>query len=366
MAFGTTERLPTILTWEQAKKKYETTTPIRGSEKDMEGGLRPLAARRDKHLFIRPGAEGSFELVCYRSPVITIHPDDRIVIQPYYHSSYTCDFIRNILWNARRPSIRNTQGKTLIEFKADGDGKPSRKYLLDSKDKLTIKYDPLTGTLDTIEAPDTHVWKPNWRKLKALSAPYSEFADYYKNMVGLLVHETPEDGLPDDPFVAKHAVTVQMDTLVGLFGTQENPHKNMRLHLYQNTDYLNIDPWKLLLNKPVWAMHTVDMKHSMVIDWQTAAQEFLTIVSNDQKPEDKYANFHRATFGLILAEFCYAGRTTIPSNWPSISISKSAALNAFKRFLLYAFAEQVMEKVPSEPGKVPSTNYGDYLFNKGR
>lgn len=365
MAFGTTERLPTILTWEQAKKKYENTTPIRGSEKDMEGGLRPLAARRDKHLFIRPGADNSFELVCYQSPVITIHPDDRIVIQPYYQSSYTCDFIRNILWNTRRPDIRNYRGKTLLEF---GYGDGVRKYLLDTDDTLVLKYDPLTGTLDTIEAPDTHVWKPNWRKLKALSAPYSEFADYYKNMVGLLVHETPEDGLPDDPFVAKHAVTVQMDTLVNLFGVQENPYKNHSHHMY-NTDYLHTAQWRILMNKPVWAIHTVDMEHSMVAEWQRAAQEFLTSVRNDQKEDaenTKYANFHRAAFGLILAAFCYAGKANIPLSWPSITISKSAALGAFKELLLNAFAEEVMEKVPATPGKVPTTNYGDYLFNKGR
>lgn len=400
MAYGTTERLPTILTFKQAEDKFNSIKPIRGSvgevrtvareKKVLTNGIRPLAHRRDTHLRIdklehndlmdTPSTIG-YQLLCHDSPVITLTqepttnqpataaltPATIITIKPHYISSYTCDFIRNLLWYSRnRPNIRMTQDKMLFEFPERG-GQPAEKYLVGPDEELRLRFveDGKALLVPMRESMEHYTFKPNRKKLKAIHAQYAEFADYYKGVVSLLTQDVDvAEHLEDDPFIAKKSVVLQIETLVNVFGTKEpvaKPLFNPPVH----TQYLNTDPWDQLFAKPTWVPLAKHNPNDWATKWLALKDEFLTLVRSDQPEETKFDNFHKAAFALLLADTC-GGRRYIPVNHPSLDTSRTSAEAAFREFLLYAYAEEVIEKVPTTPGKVPSTNYAKYIFGRGR
>lgn len=75
MGYRTVTSVPRVLTHAEAKKIHDETKPIRGTT------TVPLGNRRDHEQYsIRKEGE-DIQLVCYKTPVVTFHPDDTITIK---------------------------------------------------------------------------------------------------------------------------------------------------------------------------------------------------------------------------------------------------------------------------------------------
>ena len=386
MSYNTTERLPVIVTMEAAERRFNDTKPIRGSAgTDRPNGVRPLAHRRDTHLRIdrKVNTEGEvrYELFCYNSPVVTLrkHPTTTatiVTVKPHYISSYTCDFIRNIMWvGSRRPefSIRNRQ--IVMQFPAltTNDSSPSterRKYALGKDTEVSFLFNELTKEFELYSAEATYAWAPDKRKFAELCAPYKEFADYYAGFLSLLTQEVDDVG--DDPFAAKRQVVVQYETLFNMFGLKEKDDSPMSRFAY---DELDLSPWQGLMSKPTWIEYANVLKHRTqearekhqyyaLTVWDRAVANFLTLVRSDQDEATKTDNFYKAALVLFCSYFMRnsSGLHVSRTKPEPKRLARTTADGLLRELFLQVFAEDVMERKEYPVGKLPSTNYGRYLF----
>ncbi len=93
MGYATVLNVPRVTNYEMAKRIHDETKPIRGTT------VIPLGDRRDHHQYsIRKQGNQDIELVCYKTPVVTFHPDDTVTIQTDgWTSVSTHQFIQQVL-----------------------------------------------------------------------------------------------------------------------------------------------------------------------------------------------------------------------------------------------------------------------------
>ena len=386
MAYGTTERLPVIVDYDKAEKLFNDTKPIRGSTNvNQPNGIRPLASRRDKHLRIGKKVDEkgvtTYELICYQSPVITVsreskeeagldNPRTFLTLRPHYISSYTCDFLRNLLWMPNRPEFNMKGGRIVMHMNGN-------KYALSEKDTITIYYDrggEGGGKFHVHEAEPIHAYAPDKKKYAALTAPYKEFADYYKGFVSLLTQQVDDDEIEEgNPFMPRSVVRVQVQTFVDAFGVvEENLNAAMARYPYTHK-HLKVDEWRVMFNKPVWTsmddIATGRYEHAtkQVAEWRRCVESFLTIVRNDQPEETKTENFYKASLVLMAAHLLRTSSNLyLRPNVQAYIFSRTAADALPRELFLYAFAEEVMEPKRYPIGKMPSVEYARYMFGKGK
>lgn len=88
MGFNSTNRVPYIRTYAQAKQKYETVKPVRGDKEKKQS----LADRRDKHMHISEAVvDGAtvYKCHCYGMPMVTFYPDDTVELNTKHSTAYT-------------------------------------------------------------------------------------------------------------------------------------------------------------------------------------------------------------------------------------------------------------------------------------
>ena len=92
MGYATVLNVPRVSSYAQAKGILKDTKPIRGTT------TVPLGNRRDHHQYsIRKEGE-NIQLVCYRTSVVTFHPDDSITVKTDgWCSVSTHQFIQQVL-----------------------------------------------------------------------------------------------------------------------------------------------------------------------------------------------------------------------------------------------------------------------------
>jgi hypothetical protein len=386
MAYGTTERLPVIVDYDKAERLFNDTKPVRGTTDDKHpNGIRPLASRRDKHLRIdkKVDEKGAtvYELICYNHPVITVsreskeeagldNPRTFLTLRPYYVSSYTCDFLRNLLWTNNRPEF-NIKGARIV-MHMNGN-----KYALSEKDTITIYYDrggESGGKFHVHEAEPIHAYAPDKQKYAAATAPYKEFADYYKGFVSLLTQQNDLDEREEgNPFMPRSVVRVPVQTFIDAFGVVKDKMSAAVLRYQHAHEYLKVDEWRMLFNKPVWtsmddiASGRYEHATKQVAEWRKCVESFLTIVRSGQPEETKTENFYRGALVLMAAHLLRTSSNLyLRPNIQTYEFSRTAADALPREFFLYAFAEEVMETKRYAVGKMPSVEYGKYMFGKGK
>ena len=131
MGYATVRHVPSALNYAQAKKIHDQIKPIRG------GDTKPLGKRRDHHQYsVKQNDRGDIEFICYRTPVVTYHPDDTITINTDgWASVSTHQFIDQVL------GIRANGYRGMTALTINGN-----KYLIDGKSQsLKVKWEGFGG-----------------------------------------------------------------------------------------------------------------------------------------------------------------------------------------------------------------------------
>lgn len=354
MTFNSTHRVPYIRTYEEAKKRHDMTTPIRGDKNKT----RPLAKRSDKHLYIRERiADGVvlYECCCYsgeNGTVVTYHPNDEVQISVgRYNTAYVREFVVELLSDIH---VYTSKGKTVVQLR---DGKD--KYVLGANE-FRIKRDKsgLIPVWTVVQAEGALEWRLSKAKANIVRAPYTEFLKYYKGMTSILTEHIDFDvryanqrwnkPTAETPFVAKTEVVVHMETVVNMFG--------QTVHVFGGTPTVDTtEPRKALFT------HLRTWGAEKERDMQNAREkadklEVLALMRNDQPDEVKGENFYRAALTLLVAQ-----QTHIATKAEFFRISRSSAEKLADEFVLRVFKEEVLEQVRMPVGKVASTNYADWF-----
>jgi hypothetical protein len=370
MGFNSTNRIPYISNHTSAKRWYDQIKPIRGSEPP----LRPLAARRDKHMQIRENAQGDIECVLYETPVVIFKQDDSVVVTPgKWVSSYTSAFIEGILPGV---SVNRTRGMLVLRFNRGNDGKFPLKQGMD----LTMRRVENTKW-EVQQAEGVGAWSPNRTKANSVRSRYKEMLNYHKGVVLMLTQEREKNN-EDDPFEASKLVTLQKQMLADSLGVRGDTDRvlktpgNTKMGVSPiwetwETQVVDTQLFRRVMQKPTWAGYGDD--NDRRASWTAVRDEVLALMRSDQPDDTKYANFTKASMGL-LAMRGGADRVELRLSGPthgvyahrldrgSLEVSYSAALSAVNDFLTLAYAEEIMEFKKMPVGRVPTTNYAGLLF----
>lgn len=357
MSYSSTNRIQYFYGYDDAKKWHDMTKPLRGSTPP----LRPLAARRDKHMQIRENAVGNIECILYETPVVTFNKEGTVTISPgKWPGAFTCSFVSNIL---HRVGARTTRNKMVLNVEGT-------EYTLDKDMVLEIKHKNNLGFggWEVVQATGVMEWQPNRAKANNVRANYSEFIKYYKGIISMLSESVDKDEINErDPFEPKNLVRMQPEMLSQVIGTvkrEESVWTGGAQRSTRTVEVLNMEPWRKLLNKPVWHGANAGGHETYVDEWQNSVNEMLALMRNDQPSETKHENFYKAAIVLFASEA--VGHHYHRAVLNSIVLSKSKAMELANDFILKAHAEEVMERVTLPVGRVPSGKYGTYLFNSFR
>lgn len=369
MGFNSTHRLPYILDYAGAKKWHDQIKPLRGSEPE----LRPLAARRDKHMQIRENAQGDIECLLYETPVVIFKQDDSVVVTPgKWVSSYTSAFIEGLLNGV---SSSRTRGMLVLHLNRSGEKFPLKKDM--TLTMRRIKDEPgYTGRWEVQQAEGVGAWSPNRTKANSVRAKYKEMLNYHKGLV-LMLTQQREKNNEDDPFEAGKIVVLQKQMLADSLGVRESTEREWNGTVVEvASTYVDTQMFRKVMHKPTWVYHN-DAQQERRVKWMEFRDEVLALMRNDQPEDTKYANFTKASMGL-LAMGGGADRIELRLNGPthgvhahrlnmkSLEVSYSAALSAVNDFLMLAYAEEIMEFKKMPVGRVPTTGYAEMLFQDFR
>jgi len=192
--------IPRIRTYNEAYKRYQDTKPIRGSNPE----IRPLGARRYKHLELRMDKDENIECVLYGSPCVTfLKQTDTILLK---HNGWvtpsTAAFIDKIL-PSNYGTVYIDRGK-MIFVEANAHARSSLefaqypvtdKYIIGSTDPLVINLNTLSSVFNsnhggthilTVEGEhycNWHMDKKEWHKVcKEVTQTIAPFMDYCRTL----------------------------------------------------------------------------------------------------------------------------------------------------------------------------------------
>ena len=372
MGFNSTHRLPYLSDYAGAKKWHDQIKPIRG----LLPELRPLAKRRDKHMQIRENAQGDIECLLYETPVVIFKQDDSVVITPgKWVSSYTSAFIEGLLPGV---SSSRTRGMLVLHLNRIGEKFPLRKDMT-----LTLRRvnnEPgRAGRWEVQQAEGVGAWTPNRTKANNVRAKYKEMLNYHKGLV-LMLTQQREKNNEDDPFEAGKIVVLQKQVLADSLGVRESTERvwsGGQSPVEVTSTYVDTQMFRKVMHKPTWVgyAHGGNSEDDRRAKWREFKDEVLALMRSDQPEDTKYANFTKASMGLLAmaggadrVELRLSGPAgTYPRRNPeTLEVSYSAALSAANDFLMLAYAEEVMEFKKMPVGRVPTTNYAEMLFQDFR
>jgi hypothetical protein len=156
--------------YKAALEWYDHTPPIRG--KGVNAGLRPLGHRNKMHFQIHKLSDGSIACRCWKTDVVTFHPDGIVSIKSdSWVSQTTAHFIRDVL--GLGASV--TDNDIVIPI---GDGR----YRL--KDGLKIKRGDSGKWMATVSAPH-EVYHIDRKKMNALRKQVEPFRAFMVGVVKL-------------------------------------------------------------------------------------------------------------------------------------------------------------------------------------
>lgn len=369
MGFNSTHRLPYLTTHAGAKKWHDQIKPIRR----LLPELRPLAARRDKHMQIRENAQGDIECILYETPVVIFKQDESVVITPgKWVSSYTSAFIEGLLPDI---CVNRTRGMLVLHLNRSGEKYPLKKDMTLTMRKVKSEQG-YSGKWEVQQAEGVGAWSPNRTKANSVRSRYKEMLNYHKGTV-LMLTQQREKNDEDNPFEAGKIVVLQKQMLADSLGVRSDTERVWSGDVIQVTStYVDTQMFRKAKHKPTWGYHN-DVQQERRGGWMQTRDEVLALMRSDQPEDTKYANFTKASMGL-LAMAGGADRVELRISGPthgayahrldrgSLEVSYSAALSAVNDFLMLAYAEEIMEFKKMPVGRVPTTNYAEMLFQDFR
>ena len=171
--------IPFLRNYNEAQTKMENTKPIRGS--GANGGRIALGHRhRVAEFYMTKTDKGAIECVCYRTPVVTFHPDGNIELRSGgWSSSTTACFIEDVL----PISCRVNQSSLVVGFNGG-------EYRFRGEGFMLAWVD---GRLSPLNVEPDHVYRVNRKEANNVRKRYAEFTKFFMGMVKLTEGEVIKD-----------------------------------------------------------------------------------------------------------------------------------------------------------------------------
>lgn len=171
--------IPYLRNYDEAVAKFEKTKPIRGG--GANGGRIALGHRhRVAEFYMHKTEKGAIECICYRTPVVTFHPDGNIELSSGgWSSNTTAQFIEDVL----PITCRVNQSSLVVginggEYRFRGSG-------------LMIGW--VDGRLSPLNVEPDHVYRVNRKEANNVRKHYEQFTKFFMGMAKLRGGEAVAD-----------------------------------------------------------------------------------------------------------------------------------------------------------------------------
>jgi hypothetical protein len=322
---------------------------------------------------IRENAQGDIECLLYETPVVIFKQDESVVVTPgKWVSSYTSAFIEGLLHGV---SSSRTRGMLVLHLNRSGEKYPLKQGMTLTMRQVKNEHG-YSGKWEVQQAEGVGAWSPNRTKANSVRSRYKEMLNYHKGTV-LMLTQQREKNNEDDPFEAGKIVVLQKQMLAESLGVRSDMERVYHLGntVEVTSTYVDTQMFRKVISKPMWTYaHGGNNADQRRAKWMEFKDDVLTLMRSDQPEDTKYANFTKASMGL-LAMAGGADRVELRLSGPvrsgyrnpdSLEVSYSAALSAVNDFLMLAYAEEIMEFKKMPVGRVPTTNYAEMLFSDFR
>jgi len=298
-----------IVTYEEAKLRYEQIKPIRG----RAGDVRPLGDRKNDSYRIAKRINPlndttSYQCILYSTPVVEFKPDGDVEINMGgWGSSATRTFIERIL----HLSCYSKNGSSVLLL-----SNTSEVVLHKTKTTVVRRLEDYPFTWELAASEPVYETQLNKKKANNVRARYSEFEKYLRGMVNLR--------------------TEQREAKNHYGGRYELP-PSVR---FDKTEFAEVG-----VGAGGFGVRTENFP--------------MELMANDQPEEGKHSNFYRAALTIALAI------RGVPSilRFPDIGIYVQAdsLLPEFREIVYRHHSAEVFEKVLLPVGKAASKKYDSWV-----
>ena len=297
-----------IVTYEEAKLRYEQIKPIRGRAADV----RPLGVRKNDSYRIAKRVNPlsditSYQCFLYRIPVVEFKPDGYIDINlGGWGSTATRTFIERLLHLSCYS--KNSSSVLCLGNKAEVVLHPTKTTVIRRLEGYPFAWE-LTSSEPVYET------QLNKKKANNVRAQYSEFEKYLKGMVNLRTEQRESNTT------------------------------------YRGSTY--ILPPSIRIGKTEFT--EMDVKGS---DVRTKGRFPVELITSDQPEESKHSNFYKAALEIVLA---LRGGASLRFAGVDIHVQSDSILPKFREIVYIHHSDEVFEKVLLPVGKAASKKYDSWL-----
>ena len=294
-----------IVTYEEAKLRYEQIKPIRG----RAGDVRPLGDRKNDSYRIAKRINPlndttSYQCFLYRTPVVEFKPDGDVEINMGgWGSSATRTFIERIL----HLSCYSKNGSSVLCL-----GNKAEVVLHPTKTTVVRRQEVYPFTWELASSEPVYEMQLNKKKANNVRARYSEFEKYLKGMVNLR--------------------TEQRESTIAYRGE------------------------KLIL-PPSVTFYRAEFTEMEARGFGVRTEGFpVELMANDQPEESKHSNFYKAVLELALA--------IRGGNFPGgsgLHVQSDTLLPRFRETVYRYHSAEVFEKVLLPVGKAANKKYDSWV-----
>ena len=294
-----------IVTYEEAKLRYEQIKPIRG----RAGDVRPLGDRKNDSYRIAKRVNPlndttSYQCFLYSTPVVEFKPDGDVEINMGgWGSTATRGFIERVLYL----NCYSKNGSNVLCL-----GSKSEVVLHKTKTTVVRRLEVYPFTWELASSEPVYETQLNKKKANGVRARYSEFEKYLKGMVNLRTEQRES-----------------------------------------NTTYRG---QKYIL-PPSIRFDRAEFTEMAARGFGVRTEDFpVELIANDQPEESKYSNFYKAVLELVLA--------TRGGNFfggDGIHVQSDVILPRFREIVYRHHSAEVFEKVLLPVGKAASKKYDSWV-----
>ena len=294
-----------IVTYEEAKLRYEQIKPIRGRAADV----RPLGVRKNDSYriakYVNPLSDiTSYQCFLYRTPVVEFKPDGYIEINMGgWGSTATRTFIERVL----HLSCYSKNSSSVLCL-----GNKAEVVLHPTKTTVIRRLEGYPFAWELASSEPVYETQLNKKKANNVRAQYSEFEKYLKGMVNLR-EETRMTGHMGGKYAYK-CIT------------------------FTKTEFTEMD-----------------VKGS---DVRAKGRFPVELMASDQPEESKHSNFYKAALEIVLA---LRGGASLRFAGVDIHVQSDSILPKFREIVYIHHSDEVFEKVLLPVGKAASKKYDSWL-----
>ena len=297
-----------IVTYEEAKLRYEQIKPIRGRAADV----RPLGVRKNDSYriakYVNPLSDiTSYQCFLYRTPVVEFKPDGYIEINMGgWGSTATRTFIERVL----HLSCYSKNSSSVLCL-----GNKAEVVLHHTKTTVIRRLEGYPFAWELASSEPVYETQLNKKKANNVRAQYSEFEKYLKGMVNLRTEQRESNTT------------------------------------YRGSTY--ILPPSIRIGKTEFT--EMDVKGS---DVRTKGRFPVELITSDQPEESKHSNFYKAALEIVLA---LRGGASLRFAGVDIHVQSDSILPKFREIVYIHHSDEVFEKVLLPVGKAASKKYDSWL-----